>query len=40
MDAMVVLVAMETGATVLTSDPVDIGKTAEAVKARIPLVTV
>ncbi|MFE6386973.1 MULTISPECIES: hypothetical protein [Nocardiopsis] len=39
-DAMVVLVAMETGATVLTSDPVDIGKIAEAVKARIPLVTV
>jgi hypothetical protein len=39
-DAMVVLVAMESGATVLTSDPVDIGKIAEAAKARIPLVTV
>lgn len=39
-DAMVVLVAMETGATVLTSDPADIGKIAEAVNARIPLITV
>lgn len=33
-DAMVVLVAMETGASVLTSDPVDVGKIVEAVKAR------
>ncbi|ADH70786.1 Uncharacterised protein [Nocardiopsis dassonvillei] len=38
--AMVVRVAVETGATVLTSDPVDVGMIAEAVKARIPLATV
>ncbi len=31
---------MRTGATVSTSDPVDVGKAAEAVSARIPLVTV
>ncbi|MEU1898001.1 hypothetical protein ABZ512_06455 [Nocardiopsis dassonvillei] len=38
--AMVVLVAVETGARILTSDPVDVGEIAEAVKARIPLVAV
>ncbi|MFI6575663.1 hypothetical protein ACIBFB_07660 [Nocardiopsis sp. NPDC050513] len=39
-DAMVVLAAMDAGATVVTSDPGDIAKIADSVGARIPLFTV
>ncbi|NYI03883.1 hypothetical protein [Allostreptomyces psammosilenae] len=37
-DAMVVVVAMEAGAAVVTSDPGDLGKLAEAVGAPVPLI--
>lgn len=37
-DAMVVLVAAEAGAAVITSDPGDLAKLAEAVGVRVPLI--
>lgn len=39
-DATVALIAMERGATVVTSDPGDIGKIVDAVNGRVPLITV
>ena len=39
-DAMVAIVAMDAGAAVVTSDPVDIGKLVESVNGDVPLITV